>query len=135
MLSNNAEFLYPELCAGCHGLSGEGASGSALADPDYQQSRDDQQIFDSINLGHESKLLNLKSVQLAQQARDEVAEGDVFIAGSMSSMPPLTSHREVAIDGHIESSYQELAESLAKAGVDPLNPLEKLARKAIRDHP
>jgi homocysteine S-methyltransferase len=63
-------------------------------------------------------MLNLKSVQLAQQARDAVASEAVLIAGSMSSMPPLTSHREVAIDGQVESSYQELAESLASAGVD-----------------
>jgi len=59
-----------------------------------------------------------RCVQLAQQARDEVATEPVLIAGSMSSMPPLTSHREVAIDGHVESSYQELAEGLADAGVD-----------------
>ena len=43
-------------------------------------------VLESINLGHESKLLNLKSVQLAQQARDEVAREEVFIAGSMSSI-------------------------------------------------
>jgi len=75
-------------------------------------------VLESINLGHESKLLNFKSVQLAQQARNDVAQEEVFIAGSMSSMPPLTSHREVAIDGQVESSYQELAEGLANAGVD-----------------
>ena len=75
-------------------------------------------VLESINLGQESKILNFKSVQLAQQARDEVAEQDVWIAGSMSSMPPLTSHREVAIGEHIESSYQEQAEVLAQAGVD-----------------
>ena len=75
-------------------------------------------VLESINLGHESKLLNFKSVQLAQQARDDVAREEVYIAGSMSSMPPLTSHREVAIDGQVESSYQELAEVLAEAGVD-----------------
>jgi len=75
-------------------------------------------VLESINLGHESKMINLKSVQLAQQARDKVATEPVLIAGSMSSMPPLTSHREVAIDGQVESSYQELAESLADAGVD-----------------
>lgn len=75
-------------------------------------------VLESINLGHESKLLNFKSVQLAHQARDNVAQGDVYVAGSMSSMPPLTSHREVAIDGQVESSYQELADVLAEAGVD-----------------
>jgi len=75
-------------------------------------------VLESINLAHESKMLNLKSVQLAQQARDNAAREPVLIAGSMSSMPPLTSHREVAIDGQVESSYHELAESLLNAGVD-----------------
>jgi homocysteine S-methyltransferase len=75
-------------------------------------------VLESINLGHESKLLNLKSVHLAQQARANVATGEVLIAGSMSSMPPLTSHREVAIDGQVEDSYQELADSLLHAGAD-----------------
>ena len=75
-------------------------------------------VLESINLGHEAKLLNFKSVQLAREARDAAARDDVYIAGSMSSMPPLTSHREVAIDGNVESSYRELAEVLAEAGVD-----------------
>ena len=75
-------------------------------------------VLESINLGHESKLLNLKSVQLAQQARDKVAGREVFIAGSMSSMPPLTSHHEVATGEHVAASYRELAEVLAEAGVD-----------------
>ena len=74
-------------------------------------------VLESINLGHESKLLNFKSVQLAREARDRVAQQEVYIAGSISSMPPLTSHREVAIDG-VESSYREIAEVLAEAGVD-----------------
>jgi S-methylmethionine-dependent homocysteine/selenocysteine methylase len=75
-------------------------------------------VLESINLGHESKLINFKSVQLAKEARDNAAAEEVWIAGSMSSMPPLTSHRETAIDGHIESSYQEQAEVLAEAGAD-----------------
>ena len=75
-------------------------------------------VMESINLGHEAKLINFKSVQLAREARDNVADHEVWIAGSMSSMPPLTSHREAALDGHIESSYQEQAEVLAEAGVD-----------------
>jgi len=69
-------------------------------------------------LGHESKLLNFKSVQLAQQARDNAAQETVYIAGSMSSMPPLTSHHEVATGEHVVASYRELAETLAEAGVD-----------------
>ncbi len=75
-------------------------------------------VLESINLGHEAKLLNLKSVQLAQQARDAVAEQQVYVAGSMSSMPPLTSHHEVATGPHVTESYRELAGVLADAGVD-----------------
>ena len=75
-------------------------------------------VLESINLGHKAKMINLKSVQLAQQARDNAAEDEVWIAGSMSSMPPLTSSQEVVVGKHAEASYQELAESLANAGVD-----------------
>ncbi len=75
-------------------------------------------VLESISLGHEAKILNYKSVQLAKEARDNVAKDNVWIAGSMSSMPPLTSDQEVALDKHAEASYQELAEVLALAGVD-----------------
>lgn len=75
-------------------------------------------VLESINLGHEARMINLKSVQLAQQARDNAADGDVWIAGSMSSMPPLTASHEVVVSKHAEASYEELAECLAHAGVD-----------------
>jgi S-methylmethionine-dependent homocysteine/selenocysteine methylase len=75
-------------------------------------------VLESINLGHEAKMINLKSVQLAQQARDNAADDEVWIAGSMSSMPPLTASHEVVVSKHAEASYQELAEGLARAGVD-----------------
>lgn len=75
-------------------------------------------VLESIMLGHEAKLINFKSVQLAKEARENAAEDDVWIAGSMSSMPPLTSDHEVALDAHAEASYMEQAEVLAEAGVD-----------------
>ena len=53
-LSDSADFLFPQLCAQCHGDFGEGGVGPAFADPELQQARTDQQIFDSINLGHEA---------------------------------------------------------------------------------
>ena len=49
---------------------------------------------------------------------NNAADGDVWIAGSMSSMPPLTASHEVVVSKHAEASYQELAEGLARAGVD-----------------
>ncbi|MGA9192716.1 MAG: c-type cytochrome [Anaerolineales bacterium] len=44
--------VYTDLCAQCHGSQGQGGVGTALADPAFQQSQTDQQIFDAINLGH-----------------------------------------------------------------------------------
>ena len=75
-------------------------------------------VLESVNLGHESKGLNLRSVQIANQARDNAADGEVWIAGSMSSMPPLKGDHQAVLDEHARSSYQELAEVLAEAGVD-----------------
>ena len=75
-------------------------------------------VLESISLGHEAKMINLRSVQLAKEARDNAADGEVWIAGSMSSMPPLTASHEVVVSKHAEASYQELAEGLAQAGVD-----------------
>lgn len=75
-------------------------------------------VLESIMLGHEAKLLNFKSVQIAQQARDNAAQGEVWVAGSMSSMPPLTASHHVAMDEHARTSYMEQAEVLAQAGAD-----------------
>jgi S-methylmethionine-dependent homocysteine/selenocysteine methylase len=75
-------------------------------------------VLESIMLGHEAKPINFRSVQLAREARDAAATGEIWIAGSMSSMPPLTSDQEVALDARAEASYREQAEVLAESGVD-----------------
>jgi mono/diheme cytochrome c family protein len=46
------EQIYADVCAQCHGPEGEGVVGPALRDPDFQAANTDQQIFDTINLGH-----------------------------------------------------------------------------------
>jgi len=48
----SGEQVYAEVCAQCHGLEGEGLVGPALRDPSFQTANTDQQIFDTINLGH-----------------------------------------------------------------------------------
>lgn len=75
-------------------------------------------VLESIMLGHEAKLLNSKSVRLAQEARDNCATADVWIAGSMSSMPPLTHSYRTVINEQVRSSYQEQADVLVDSGVD-----------------
>lgn len=75
-------------------------------------------VLESIMLGHEAKLLNRKSVLLAQEARDNCATGNVWIAGSMSSMPPLNQNYRTVVNNEARSSYREQAEVLAESGVD-----------------
>jgi mono/diheme cytochrome c family protein len=44
--------VFSEVCTQCHGPEGEGLIGPALRDPSFQAANTDQQIFDTINLGH-----------------------------------------------------------------------------------
>ena len=46
--------VYADLCAQCHGPQGEGGVGPALSDPSFQAKNTDQDIFDTINLGHKA---------------------------------------------------------------------------------
>jgi mono/diheme cytochrome c family protein len=46
--------IYKDVCAQCHGPEGEGLVGPALRDPQFQAKYSDQEIFDTINLGHEA---------------------------------------------------------------------------------
>ncbi len=75
-------------------------------------------VLESINLGKETKKINTEAVNLAKKARDNVGKEEVWIAGSMSSMAPFGSAKEVAEGKKVEANYQELAETLAEAGVD-----------------
>ena len=75
-------------------------------------------VLESINLGEETRKINNEAVALAKKARDNSAKGDVWIAGSMSSMAPFDSPKEVAEGKKVESNYRELAETLVEAGVD-----------------
>lgn len=53
-VSLGGEEVYNEVCAQCHGLNGEGGLGPSFQEQDYQESRTDQEIYDSINIGHEA---------------------------------------------------------------------------------
>jgi mono/diheme cytochrome c family protein len=46
--------IYTELCAQCHGDQGQGLIGPALNSPVFQSANTDQDIYDTINLGHEA---------------------------------------------------------------------------------
>jgi len=51
-LQISGEEIYNGFCAQCHGTQGEGLLGPSLRDSDFQTGNSDQDIFDSINIGH-----------------------------------------------------------------------------------
>jgi S-methylmethionine-dependent homocysteine/selenocysteine methylase len=66
----------------------------------------------------EATAINRRAVEIAREARDNAAAGDVWIAGSMSSMPPLTRIAETAVGPGVADSYRRQAEALADGGCD-----------------
>ncbi len=53
-LSLQGSAIYNEICAKCHGANGEGAIGPSLISKAFQSQKTDQDIFDTINSGHEA---------------------------------------------------------------------------------
>jgi mono/diheme cytochrome c family protein len=51
-LSFSGSEIYANICAQCHGLTGEGGVGPAFADDQFQQSTSDEDIFNAISQGH-----------------------------------------------------------------------------------
>ncbi len=64
--------------------------------------------------------INRSAVDLAKKARDEFARGEVLIAGSLSTLPPLNQANDLPRGKQIERTFQEQADLLAAAGVDVL---------------
>src|SRR3990172_686559 len=48
----SGEQVYAEVCSQCHGPKGEGGLAPALSDPKFQAKHSDEELFDSINIGH-----------------------------------------------------------------------------------
>ncbi|MFN2177276.1 MAG: c-type cytochrome [Anaerolineales bacterium] len=82
-ISLNGSDIYSELCSQCHGVQGEGGTGPPLSAPEFQEENSDQEIFDSINLGHEATpmiawgaiLTSDQIQQLVEVIRNFKAEG------------------------------------------------------------
>jgi S-methylmethionine-dependent homocysteine/selenocysteine methylase len=75
-------------------------------------------VLEPAGMGHQFRSLNTRAVTLVREARENVAEGPVFIAGSISTMSARIDQSykpraEVARD-----NYQVQAEILAESGVD-----------------
>ena len=75
-------------------------------------------VLESIDLGDQVRSINQEAVQLARRARDNAADDEVWIAGSISSMAPFNNEEEVAVGENVKNNYMEMAEILAESGVD-----------------
>lgn len=77
-------------------------------------------VLESAGLGDETETINRTAVYVARQAADEASADGVFVAGSISSMGPLSAP-ESSLTGHdVAASYDEQARLLADAGADLL---------------
>lgn len=54
VLNEEPAQLYALVCAQCHGAEGEGGIGPELQSPEFKSQWTDQELFDTINNGHES---------------------------------------------------------------------------------
>ena len=77
-------------------------------------------VLESAGLGKDFETINRRAVEVAKEARDSVARQAVWVAGSLSSMPPLTDISVTARGKGLEDNYRRQAEILAEAGADLL---------------
>lgn len=75
-------------------------------------------VLASVGKGDAAAKINRDAIALAKLARDNAASGDVWIAGSMSSMPSLDQISTTATGPAARDSYREQADALAEAGCD-----------------
>ena len=94
--------IYSSLCAQCHGPQGQGGIGPSLADQQFQAGNSDQEIFDTINLGHDAtpmiawgEILTSEQIrQLVEHIRDfepvetESEDADVTEPGHEPDVEP-----------------------------------------------
>ena len=75
-------------------------------------------VLEPAGMGGQFRELNNQAVTLAKEARENVADGSVFIAGSISTMSAHDDHSYEPRAEKARDNYQEQAEVLAESGVD-----------------
>lgn len=75
-------------------------------------------VLEEAGLGERFRELNARAVGLAREARENVAEGEVYIAGSISTFPARHDHSYDPGEQRARANYLEQAEVLAGSGVD-----------------
>ena len=75
-------------------------------------------VLEARGLGERFEEVNRRAVEIAREARDNAAEGAAWIAGSMSSMPPIDDIAATARGRNVAQNYRDQAAILAEAGAD-----------------
>jgi mono/diheme cytochrome c family protein len=73
-ISLSGSEVYTDLCTQCHGASGEGGIGPSLRDPTFQAENTDQELFDTINLGHSATPMIAWGEILAAEQIEQLVE-------------------------------------------------------------
>jgi homocysteine S-methyltransferase len=75
-------------------------------------------VLGPAGMGGQFRALNIRAVALAKEARDNVADGPVSIAGSISTMSARNDRSYEPRPEKARENYREQAEVLAESGVD-----------------
>ena len=75
-------------------------------------------VLEESGVGDRFRELNARAAELAKEARENAAEGPVYVAGSISTFPPRLDHAYDPGERQARDNYAEQAEVLAGAGVD-----------------
>ena len=75
-------------------------------------------VLEPAGMGREFRPLNVRAVTLAKEAREDVADGPVLIAGSISTMSARADNTYEPPAREAQDNYREQAEVLADSGVD-----------------
>ena len=75
-------------------------------------------VLQEAGVGKRFRELNARAAELAQEARENSAEGPVYVAGSISTFPAKLDHGYDPDEREARANYTEQAEVLAEAGAD-----------------
>ena len=75
-------------------------------------------VLEAKGLGAQFRENNRRAVEIAREARDRAAEGEVWVAGSISSMPSSHERGSTARGEQTLRNYQDQAAIFAEAGAD-----------------
>lgn len=77
-------------------------------------------VLKAAGYANEFESINAQGVKLAREARENAGHDNVWIAGSISTIPPLNKTEDIRIGAEMENDFRHQAEILADAGVDIL---------------